>query len=54
MFISALKREQELVEVRQAKYIAGDQPAKRKTAKGNEQAKMNPIRITYIVPDWNS
>ena len=49
-FISALKREQGLVEVRQARYIAGDQPTKRKAAQTNEQAKMNPVRITYIVP----
>ena len=49
-FITALKREQGLVEVRQANYIAGNQPTKRKTTQANEQAKINPVRITYIVP----
>ena len=37
-FISALKREQGLVEVRQTKYLAGDQPVKRKAVKDNERA----------------
>ena len=37
-FITALKCEQGLVEIRQAKYIAGDQPYKRKTAQANEKA----------------
>ena len=41
-FISALKREQGLVEVRQAKYLAGDQPVKRK-ATHNERALHNLI-----------
>ena len=37
-FISALKREQGLVELRQAKYTAGSRPTKRKAAQANEQA----------------
>ena len=42
-YISALKREQGLVEVRQAKYLAGDQPVKRKAVKDNERALKNLI-----------
>ena len=42
-FISALKREQRLVEVRQAKYLAGDQPVKRKGVKDDERALKNLI-----------
>ena len=37
-FITALKREQGLVEIRQAKYIAGDRVYKRKTSQANENA----------------
>ena len=40
-FISALKREQGLVEVRQAKCLAGDQPVKRKATQDNERALHN-------------
>ena len=37
-FIGSLKREQGLVEVRQAKFILGAQPSKRVKTQGNEQA----------------
>ena len=42
-FISALKREQGLVEVKQAKHIAGDSSTKRKTAQANEQGLRNLV-----------
>ena len=42
-FISALKREHGLVELRQAKYIAGDQPTKRKNAYASERALRNLV-----------
>ena len=37
-FIASLKREQGLVELRQAKFIAGSQPPKRVKSQANEQA----------------
>ena len=37
-FIAALKREQGLVEVRQARFIAGNAPTKRKRSQASEQA----------------
>ena len=37
-FLSALKREQGLVELRQAKYIDGNQASKRKKVQANEKA----------------
>ena len=46
-FITALKSDQGLVEVRQAKYIAGNQPTKRYTAQSNEQALRDLVR-TYL------
>ncbi len=36
-FINALKQEQGLVEVRQAKFIAGEKPTKRRKDKANEE-----------------
>ena len=42
-FIAALKREQGLVEVRQAKFIAGAPPAKRRRAQASEQAVVNLV-----------
>ena len=52
-FISALKREQGLVEVRQAKYLAGDQPVKRKAVKDNERALKNLFLSYSHAPEWN-
>ena len=37
-FIAALKREQGLVEVRQARFLAGNAPTKRKRCQASEQA----------------
>ena len=46
-FIAALKREQGLVEVRQAKFIAGAPPTKRKRAQASEQALVNLVAGYY-------
>ena len=49
-FISALKREQGLVEVKQAKYIAGDQPTKCRIVQDNDRALRELIRRYLLNP----
>ena len=46
-FIDALKREQGLVEVKQAKFIAGDKPTKRRKAYANEEGLKNLIQSYF-------
>ena len=46
-FIASLKREQGLVEVRQAKFIAGAQPPKRVKSQANEQA-LKELIASYL------
>ena len=43
-FISALKREQGLVEAKQAKYIGGEKPVKRLKNRANEDALTNLVQ----------
>ena len=49
-FISALKREQGLVEVKQAKYIAGDQPTKCRIVQDNDRVLRELIRRYLLNP----
>ena len=49
-FISALKREQGLVEVKQTKYIAGDQPTKCRIVLDNDQALREQVRRYLLNP----
>ena len=49
-FISALKREQGLVEVKQAKFIAGDKPTKRRKDKANAEALKEMVMSYYYFP----
>ena len=49
-FITALKREQELVEGRHAKFVAGAQPSKRRRCQANEQALKTLIVSYYFRP----
>ena len=49
-FISALKREQGLVEVKQAKYIAGDHPTKSRTVLDNDRALRELVRRYLMNP----